>query len=187
MRPPQAVIPPKMSAGLATRYLSALSPQTGHFHPRALMPCPCIAACISPPPSSVLAPWSSILSSCQNFSSPLMHPPPGFSSPFILALAPVLTQVNHFIVHVTKMHLTYNSSRPGPRKESASRSLTGRPSVRETQLLLLRKTQGLPEGENVIRKPVRKTVPVTKLWTVHSCSGRAARDSPGATRLRHNH
>ena len=29
----QAVIPPKMSAGLATRYLSALSPQTGHFHP----------------------------------------------------------------------------------------------------------------------------------------------------------
>ena len=35
----------------------------------------------------------------------------------------------------------------GPRKESASRSLSGRPSVRETQLLLLRKTQGLPEGE----------------------------------------
>ena len=167
MRPPQAVIPPKMSAGLATRYLSALSPQTGHFHPPALMPCPCIAACISPSPSSVLAPWSSILSSCQNFSSPLMHPAPGFSSPFILALAPFLTQVN--LLHCSCHKNAFDLQCPGPRKESASRSLTGRPSVRETQLLLLRKTQGLPEGENVIRKPVRKTVPVTKLWTVHSC------------------
>ena len=113
MRPPQAEIPPKMSAGLATRYLSALSPQTGHFHPRALMPCSCIAACISPSPSSVLAPSSSILSSCQNFSSPLMHPPPGFSSPFILALAPVLTQVNllHCSCHKNASNLQFFTSR----------------------------------------------------------------------------
>ena len=47
----------------------------------------------------------------------------------------------------------------GPRKESASRSLSGRPSVRETQLLLLRKTQGLPEGE-------KAWVLVTKLWVL---------------------
>ena len=124
MRPPQAVIPPKMSAGLATRYLSALSPQTGHFHPPALMPCPCIAACISPSPSSVLAPWSSILSSCQNFSSPLMHPAPGFSSPFILALAPFLTQVNllHCSCHKNAFDLQMSRSSKGVGEQISDRT-----------------------------------------------------------------
>ena len=130
MRPPQAVIPPKMSAGLATRYLSALSPQTGHFHPRALMPCSCIAACISPSPSFVLAPWSSILSSCQNFSSPLMHPAPGFSSPFILALAPFLTQVNllHCSCHKNAFNLQFFTSRSS---KGVGEQISDRTTIRE--------------------------------------------------------
>ena len=140
MRPPQAVIPPKMSAGLATRYLSALSPQTGHFHP----PCTNVLLLhqlLHPPPLPLYPPY---LTSATTFTHILQFPinfhpsPPPFSS----------TKYNPF-------------SDTGPRKESASRSLSGRPSVRETQLLLLRKTQGLPEGESQGGKTV---LLVTKLW-----------------------
>ena len=53
----------------------------------------------------------------------------------------------------------------GPRKESASRSLSGRPSVRETQLLLLRKTQGLPEGETTGTRVIRKLL-VAKMMMI---------------------
>ena len=150
MCPPQAVIPPNMSAGLATRYLSALSPQTGHFHP----PCTNVLLLhqlLHPPPLPLYPPYLTSATTFTHSSIPNKLPsqptcPPPFSS----------TRYNPF-------------SDPGPRKESASRSLSGRPSVRETQLLLLRKTQGLPEGESQGGKTV---LLVTKLWLmiVQLCS-----------------
>ena len=96
MCPPQAVIPPNMSAGLATRYLSALSPQTGHFHP----PCTNVLLLhqlLHPPPLPLYPPY---LTSATTFNHILQFPinfPPAHLPTSIFKY---LLDIIHFLTQV---------------------------------------------------------------------------------------